>query len=813
MLLVARNSGHLPDLLLVQLANATQSDSPLLTARLDPLWLWGGPDSFPYMTGFCVFSEHNHLLFCSTPDHPAGMIESASQAASAGHASDVMTEDHIIRHWQLFLKPRFQHEHWTVFAFQPVLMALAPIGHFTEIFIAVAVLTLLLAVLLSISQIRRTMGPLEKLIQGTRHIAGENFGYKVEIASKDEFGQLADSFNDMTDRLSRHRNALQALSRIDQAILTRQNRDTVIAIVFDRVRQINDAGLAGMTILEEAGAREAKACVCGEQGTGNIETTRILLSAEDIAVVSASPAGFWLENRDNPVSWLTTPVSKEIRRRDLPVFVLPVFYHTNLYAVMWLVLPDRHRLAGEIRAHLQQLGNRTGVALSAAARDELLIYQARHDDLTGLPNRFLFKERLLQEVAFARRQDHGFALLFIDLDRFKVINDSFGHSAGDALLIEAAQRLQQCVQNDDLVARLGGDEFAIILTGTGDPDHVIPVAREIVRALSNPFLAGEKHSHISASIGITMYPIDGTDGEELLKKADTAMYRAKDEGRNQFIFFEENMNTAAITRTTLERDLRQALSNKEFTLHYQPKMDARTGRVCGAEALLRWHHPVRGLISPATFIPVAEEIGLIKQIGLEVIQDACKQLTIWQQAGLHLPRLAINVSGSQFRDGELVREIGEIITLAGISARSLEIEVTETLFVDKTCRATIMLNQLRSMGMLVAIDDFGTGYSSMSYLKHLPVDVLKIDKSFVDEVVTDKESGLIVQAIITLAHTLGKTVVAEGIEKADQLAFLQQAECDIIQGYFFSRPLPPEQFLQFSQEHGVSTAQPVRRSA
>lgn len=456
-LLVTGNSGNQPDLLLVQLANTTQPDSPLLVARLDTPWLWGDQDSFPYMTGFCVLSEHNRLLFCNQPDYPPEITASLSPTlSSAEHTSRTTTEDRIISHWQLFLKPKFHHEHWTVFAFQPVLMALAPIGHFSEIFTVVALLTLLLAALLSISQIRRTMGPLEKLIQGTRHIANEDFGYKVDIASQDEFGQLADSFNDMTDRLGRHYSDFQTLARIDQAILTRRDTNTVIGIVLDRIRQMNGAGLAGMTILEEAGTREAKVCVCSKGGAGNIEMMRILLSEEDMRRVSMSPAGFWLENQHDPASWLTTAINEKIRGENQSVFTLPVFYHTKLYALIWLAFPDQSVLIGEMLAHLQQLGDRTGVALSAAARDEQLIYQARHDDLTGLPNRFFFKEKLLQEIAFSQRQDCSFALLFIDLDRFKVINDSFGHSAGDALLVEAAQRLKQCIRAEDMIARLGG---------------------------------------------------------------------------------------------------------------------------------------------------------------------------------------------------------------------------------------------------------------------------------------------------------------------------------------------------------------------
>ena len=457
-------------------------------------------------------------------------------------------------------------------------------------------------------------------------------------------------------------------------------------------------------------------------------------------------------------------------------------------------------LAKDMLPHLRELGDRVGVALSAAERDEQLIFQARHDDLTGLPNRFLFKERLLQEIAFAERQGHGLALFFIDLDRFKTINDSFGHSAGDEILVEAGKRLRQCVRTSDLVSRLGGDEFAVILTGINGISSVTPIAENLIQAFSEPFIIDQQQSHLSASIGIAIFPADGIDSEDLLKKADTAMYRAKDEGRNRFIYFEEQMNSEAIARTTLERELRQALSHDQFILNYQAKQDIRTGEICGAEVLIRWKHPVKGFISPAEFIPVAEEIGLIEEIGKKVIYDNCRQYSAWKKLGLSPPKLAINVSGYQLNNGEFVQLIKKILNETAVPSNVLEFEVTESLFMDKNVDTITKLDQLRQMGILIAIDDFGTGYSSMSYLKKLPVDILKIDKSFVDDIENNKESGLIAKAIISLSHILGKTVVAEGVETAGQLELLREWDCDVIQGYYFSRPLTAEKFIEFAQE-------------
>ncbi|MEE9574770.1 MAG: EAL domain-containing protein [Gammaproteobacteria bacterium] len=801
---IQTNSAARPSVLLIKIIDANQPDNYALIGELNPSQLWGHKDSFPYMTDFCALSSENHvLLFCSKPYLQADIssfIEKTS-VSSAEYQPFGEQEISVITHRQLFLKPKFHTDHWDVIAIQPKFMALMPVTNFSRILVGVIVLTLLLVILLSISQIRRTMGPLEKMIKGTRKLANENFEHRVVVSSQDEFGELAGSFNEMAGRLGRQHGAFKVLSSIDQAILTRRDIDPVIDIVLERIRQMNSAEPAGVTILETSEIGKARTYTFDNEKDNISRMTRVSLTNQDTHELVENPKGLWLASTDNLRSYFPSLVNESARKEELNIFALPIFFNGDLYAIIWMQFTNKE-LAKDILLHLRELGDRVGVALSAADRDEQLIYQARHDDLTGLPNRFLFKERLLQEIAFAQRQKYSLALFFIDLDRFKTVNDSFGHSAGDELLVEAGQRLRHCVRKSDLVSRLGGDEFAVILTGIKGVGSVTSVAENIIQAFSEPFFIEQQPSQISASIGITIYPTDGNDSEDLLKKADTAMYRAKDEGRNRFVYFEEQMNSEAVARTTLERELRQAVSHDQLFLHYQPQLDLRTGKICGAEALIRWNHPVKGLISPAVFIPLAEEIGLIEEIGKKVIYDACMQYAAWKKANLSLPRIAVNVSGLQFRNNEFVQIIKEILNSTAVPASALELEVTESLFIDKNSYTVNILDQLRQMGILIAIDDFGTGYSSMSYLKQLPVDILKIDKSFVDELEKDDGSRLIAHAIISLSHILGKMVVAEGVETAGQLELLRKWECDAIQGYYFSRPLTPKNFIEFAQKRG-----------
>ena len=804
-LMEAGGTDKAPRILLLQMIDANSQNNFALLAELNLERIWGAPDAIPYAMDLCILADTGAMLFCSRPELLAARPLLARKIAGSSYEPNLQIggERWFTGHWQLFLKPKLFAPYWTAIALQPASVALAPVTRFSQIFIGVVVLALLLVAFLSASQIRRTMGPLGKLITGTRRVAEEHFDHRVAVESRDEFGELAISFNNMAARLGRQLGALKTLSQIDQVILSNLDMAPVFHQILSRILNITSARFVGIVLLEAATAVEARVHFLSPEHPESPQIARIRVTAAVLQKLASRPEGYWLDDADSVRRYLRCPEPHVSER----VFILPIRAGKDLCAFGCLEPADSNDFPPDVLSQLRDLGDRVGVALSAVARKDQLIYQARHDDLTGLPNRLLFKERLSREIAFAQRENRNLALLYIDLDRFKSINDSLGHSAGDQLLAESAERLQHCIRESDTAARLGGDEFAIIIPAIAAVPSATAVAEHVLHAFSAPFAVAGHEMYVNASIGITVFPMDGRDGEDLLRKADTAMYRAKDLGGGRFVYFEERMNAEAVERMTLEREMRQALLRDEFVLHFQPKLDLNTGHICGAEALLRWNHPTRGLVAPGVFIGVAEETGLIDEIGTKVIFNACAQHAAWRAAGARPPRIAVNVSGHQFRRGDLVQVVEEALRLTATPASALEVEVTESLFMDGSDDARATLDQLRKMGLKVAIDDFGTGYSSMGYLKRLPVDVLKIDRSFVTDLAVDDDARVIAEVIITLAHTLRMSVVAEGVETAEQLKLLRGWRCDTIQGYYFSRPLAPERFLNSFREQTPATRQ------
>ncbi|MGO8973771.1 MAG: EAL domain-containing protein [Steroidobacteraceae bacterium] len=423
-----------------------------------------------------------------------------------------------------------------------------------------------------------------------------------------------------------------------------------------------------------------------------------------------------------------------------------------------------------------------------------LRHLATHDVLTGLPNRVLMEDRIGQCIALSDRQGQTFAIIVLDLDRFKVVNDSFGHRVGDELLREVALRLKSVVREIDTVARLGGDEFVLIITQGPEREAVQAVARRIIEVMRAPARIAGVEIHTAPSIGIAFYPHDAATMETLLANADAAMYYAKQQGRNNFQCFMPRMNAATQEKVRLEGDMHIALEQNQFQLHYQPKINTATGVMHGAEALLRWTHPVHGAIPPATFIPIAEECGLIGPLGAWVVREACRQARAWQLDGLPSLRVAVNLSASQFRQGDIVTIIRDALDDAGLEARFLEVELTESVVMSDPEESIAILEQLSTMGVLVSIDDFGTGYSSMSYLRRFPIDKIKIDRVFISDAMSRPDDASIVRAIVSLAHNLRLKVVAEGVESTEQLEFLKSLGCDQYQGFHFSPALPASQF-------------------
>ena len=451
---------------------------------------------------------------------------------------------------------------------------------------------------------------------------------------------------------------------------------------------------------------------------------------------------------------------------------------------------NEHLVMSTIAAH--ELAEEIGRAKLQMA------YLAQHDALTGLPNRILLNDRLTQAMALAQRQGKQLALMFLDLDRFKYINDSLGHSVGDQLLLSVAHHLTAAVRGSDTVCRQGGDEFVILLADVEHARDAALSAEKILTALTAPHRIDQLELHVTVSIGISIYPEDGQDVDSLIKSADTAMYHAKENGRNNFQFFEPNMNALAVERHAIESGLRRAMERQELVLHYQPKINLESGTITGVEALVRWQHPQRGLILPEQFVWIAEDCGLIIPIGTWVLGEACRQAQSWQDAGLPPMAVAVNISAIQFRHRDFLEHLTRILKDTGLAPHCLELELTESVLMHDATTTLTVLNGIKTLGVRLAIDDFGTGYSSLSYLKHFQIDTLKIDQSFMRDIThasADTADAAIITAVVCMGKSLNQRVIAEGVETREQLAFLQAHGCGEGQGYFFSRPVTAEALL------------------
>jgi diguanylate cyclase (GGDEF)-like protein len=769
----------------------------VLFGELLPEFLWGYPDLLPAATDFCVIDDATRaVLFCTAPVPDEVLKAADAPSTQSALRTFRWIQDQQARRavaWGQFLRAEFGAGDWIIVASQPESYQLRRIAEFRQLFIPVVLLALLVVTWLSVRQIRSTLIPVEQLAAGAHRVAQNDFATRVDVKRDDEFGELATAFNHMSARLGRQFSTLTALSEIDQLILSSPDTERIVRTVLERLGSLVPAESLSITLLDHDNPDLARTYAREAPGP-EVSAARQEVSASERSALEASSRGFWTPVRD-AAGYLS-----HLRDQGMATaYVQPIIWREAVCGALALGFRSPPAIGDEHQKQIGDFADRVAVAISSAWRDEQLYQQAHFDSLTGLPNRLLLRDRLTQEIARCQREAGSFALLFIDLDHFKDVNDTLGHTSGDAVLKEAARRISLCLRETDTVSRLGGDEFNVILTQIQHPQDARRVGEHIVKSLSEAFIVNGQNSFLSASIGIALYPEDGKSAEALVKNADTAMYRAKAGGRAQAVYFEESMNAMAVARVTLDRELRRAIDQGELKLLYQPLIDLRTGGNCGAEALLRWEHPELGAVPPAQFIPVAEESGYIEQIGRWVLHEACKQMKQWQADGVAPARLAVNVSGRQFRNPGLVGLVAECTRAAGIAPSCLELEITETVLIDHGPGVERMLQDLAAMGVSISLDDFGTGFSSMAYLKRFAVHTVKIDRVFVEGLGRDADSEAIVAAIVAMAHALGKTVTAEGIETAEQWSLLCKLGCDRAQGFTFSRPLPAAQYARFAK--------------
>ncbi|GJL74277.1 MAG: hypothetical protein NMNS02_03830 [Nitrosomonas sp.] len=783
------------NILIIQAVDPLAPEKGVLVAEISPLYLWGDIEDYQLNIVLCILDEDYKKLFCSQSVQTDSIGRTISESTHSVKGEFIWQEKqkkYIANYQEILLEPRFFLPRWLVVAAQAEIDALGSMKTFNIIFWGSVILAVLSILFFSMIQIRRVLVPLEKLIDGTRRLGNNDFTSQVDVISPDEFGELATSFNVMTARLGNQFETLTALSEIDREILSGLNIEKIAKQVLLYLRKTVSSEFASISVFNHDCPEKTSIYILDEQ-SGQLQILQHEVSNELREPLVNNLKWFWISGEQAQQLIQNEKLNSAIEH----FFVLPLNWQNQIVGFISLGFHESISWQETEINRIQDYADRVAVALFSKNREELLLRQARIDSLTGLPNRFLFMEQLQKEIAQTQRTERKLAIFYIDLDRFKKVNDSYGHATGDKLLCEAGERLRHCVRESDTVARLGGDEFAVIISELDSERHVITIAEQAVSTLAAPFVVDGEENIIAASIGIAIYPQDGRNIADLMRHADIAMYRSKEENGNQYLFFEESMNEEVIRRTIIERELRHAISEQQFVLHYQPQVDPKTNKVCGVEALVRWNHPQQGIISPFYFIGVAEDTGLIAEIGNIVLAEACKQFCAWINQGIELEYVAVNVSVRQFLDPNFPQTVMTVLQKNDMPAHCLELEITESIFMDDTSMVLDMLHQFQQSSIQLSIDDFGTGYSSMSYLEQLPFDTLKIDTSFVRKIQDNGEGGTIAATIIAMAHALNKKVVAEGVETQAQLDFLRKHNCELIQGYFFSRPLPAEELATY----------------
>ncbi len=796
-----RPEGNRAGLYMIRALGGAAAEGHMLVGRVAPEHLWPDVASFAQDIRICVLGQRDTVLHCSDPAMKTKLVQVKNQERGDWSGRLRWSLDGVS--YLSYVSPMvlgrdLRVEDWTLVVSRPESAGEPSLASFGRVFVQASVLVILIVALLSVTQIRRSLIPLESLIDGTRRLAEKDFGHQVQVNSGDEFESLAASFNAMASRLNRQFHVLTTMADIDRRILSTVKLEDILRIVLTRMSDVVPCDLVCMTLVN--GKREevttGQTYAFAEAGSEPAVLHEFELAPSDIRALLSHPTHIVSKGIRGIPHYLAAPVNMGASL----ILALPIAIKGSLAALISLGFREKKELSEADLAQARDFAHHVGVALSNAAWEERLYFQAHYDNLTGLPNRQLLTDRLQQALARADRLGGYVAVMFLDLDRFKGVNDSLGHAAGDTLLQETAKRLQQAVRAEDTVARLGGDEFVVVIPYLVKDQlavaTVTSIAKKILQSISEPMVIEGLEVFVTSSIGIAFSTGSSDSVEDLLKNADSAMYHAKAQGKADYRFFSQELNAEAVRRSELEYGLHHAMEKQEFQLHYQPKVELRSGKIVGAEALLRWPDPKHGFVAPDEFVPLAEETGLIVEIGAWVLRTACRQIMDWTRQGLPPIPVSVNISPVQFRRSNLVKMLGNILKAASVDPSRLVLEVTEGTAMEDLERTMVTLQRIRELGISAAIDNFGTGYSSMRYLKQFPVNTLKIDRSFVHNITVDPRDAAIVTSGIVLGHSLGMSVVAEGVETEEQLAFLRNAQCELAQGFLFSRPLPARQFAR-----------------
>jgi diguanylate cyclase (GGDEF)-like protein len=705
-------------------------------------------------------------------------------------------DKYLASFWSVFTQDQFSNPNLVIVVSQPKSIALAPIKNLITIYVPLLFVAILIVSFISARQIRNKLAPLVTLQDATQRIANGDFSEHINITSDDEFAVLGDAFNVMADHLDSQFNSLSTMAEIDRLILSSFDARFIISTVLDRIGELTSCNMAAVLELDDDGFGEGKLSIRHNAHDTSIDERDVQLSREDIHQLLNNSTHLLFERGSPLPDYLAElPQAASQTFSVFPTFIKEQLSTIVIFGYSHLTKDDEIDWGA-----LRKFVDHVSVALSNAAWEERLYHQAHYDTLTNLPNRALLKDRLEQAIARAQRNQSSIGVFFLDMDHFKLVNDSLGHAAGDIFLRKIADVLKNSIRGVDTVVRFGGDEFVIIIPDIDSSTDMVfelgAIADKIFRNAQAEFVVENQALQPKVSIGIAIYPKDGQASEELIKHADAAMYHAKSKGRARYEFFAPELNTLASHRLKMEQELRRALANEEFLLNYQAKVDCISGELIGAEALIRWRHPERGAIASSEFIAIAEESALIHDIGLWVLKSACLQIARWRNRGLSPLPVAVNVSPRQFSENNFISTVAETLIHAKLAPSMLELEITETTVMVDFEESIKKLKAIREMGLRLSMDDFGTGYSSLSYLRRLPIHTLKIDRSFVMALSDEDETQAIVSATIILAHKLGLKVVAEGVETEEQRRLLQGMQCDTLQGYLISKPLPADQFAE-----------------